>query len=156
MFNINSSSNKLKASLFIALGIVSSVAFSQDAVKEPALFITANNSNIKWNPCPDFLPKGCGLAVLHGDPAKDNVDVFFKVPPKSTIPLHWHASAERMILVQGTLRLTYEGQKEEKIKAGTYAYGPAKLAHKGYCESSKPCILFIAFESPVDAVPITE
>jgi len=40
-------------------------------------------------------PKGCGIAVLHGDPAKDNVDEFFKVPAKSTIPLHWHTSAER-------------------------------------------------------------
>ena len=31
------------------------------------------------------MPKGGGIAVLHGDPAKDNVDVFFKVPAKSSI-----------------------------------------------------------------------
>lgn len=105
-------------------------------------------------PCPPFLPKGCGIAVLHGDPAKDNADVFFKVPGKSTIPLHWHTSPERMVLVAGQLHVTYEGQKKVILKPGTYAYGPAKKAHNGYCASKVDCVLFIAFESPLDAVPV--
>ena len=40
------------------------------------------------------------------------------------------------------------------LKAGTYAYGPARLPHTGYCTSSVPCVLFIAFESPLDAVQL--
>ena len=90
--------------------------------------------------------------MLHGDPAKDNVDVFLKVPAKSTLPLHWHTSAERMILVAGELHVTYEGQEKTVLTAGTYAYGPAKRPHDGVCVSSVPCVLFIAFESPLDAV----
>jgi quercetin dioxygenase-like cupin family protein len=92
--------------------------------------------------------------VLHGDPAKNNLDVFLKVPAKSTIPLHWHTSAERMVLVAGQLDVTYDGQKTTVLKPGTYAYGPAKHWHKGYCASATPCVLFIAFESPLDAVPV--
>ena len=92
--------------------------------------------------------------MLHGDPAKDNVDVFFKVPAKSTIPLHLHTSAERMVLVAGELHVTYDGQKKAVLKPGTYAYGPAKRPHKGFCASAVPCVLFIAFESPLDAVPV--
>lgn len=127
---------------------------NQSHQAERALAITTEDHDLKWNDCPAFLPKGCGIAVLHGDPSKENVDVFFKVPAKSTIPLHWHSSNERMILVKGVLRLAYEGQKETVLKPGGYAFGPAKLPHKGYCESTTPCILFIAFESPVDAVPV--
>ncbi len=90
--------------------------------------------------------------MLHGDPAQANADVFFKVPANFTIPDHWHTSAERMVLVSGELHVTYEGQPTTVLKPGMYAYGPAKLAHEAVCASGAPCVLFIAFEAPVDAV----
>lgn len=121
---------------------------------EPALALSADDAGLKWGPCPPFLPKGCAIAVLHGDPAKDNLDVFFKVPGKSVIPPHWHTSAERMVLVAGKLKVTYGDQKTMVLRPGDYAYGPAKQVHKGYCASDSACILFIAFESPLDAVPV--
>ncbi len=141
------------ASLF-CLSLAGSFAFAQAPVAEQAMTRTHDDPQLKWGPCPPFMPKGCGIAILHGDPAKDNVDVFFKVPAKSTIPLHWHTSAERMVLVAGELHVTYDGQKTAVLKSGTYAYGPAKRPHKGFCASAVPCVLFIAFESPLDAVPV--
>lgn len=144
----------LQVALLFILGIVSPFAPAQAPAEEPALTWTSRDAQLKWGPCPSFLPKGCAIAVLHGDPAKDNVDVFFKVPAKSTIPLHWHTSAERMVLVAGELHVTYDGQKKAVLKPGTYAYGPAKRPHKGFCASNSSCVLFIAFESPLDAVPI--
>jgi Cupin domain len=144
----------LHYSLLFLLGLVGSFAHAQAPAQEQALTQTADDAQLKWGPCPPFLPKGCGIAVLHGDPAKDNVDVFFKVPAQSTIPLHWHTSPERMVLVAGELHVTYDGQKTAVLKAGTYAYGPAKRPHKGFCASAVPCVLFIAFESPLDAVPL--
>ena len=139
--------------LIFSVLFVASVAHAQTPTPEQAITWTAGDPQLKWMPCPPFMPKGCALAVLHGDPAKDNVDVFFKVPAKSTIPMHWHTSAERMVLVAGKLHVTYEGQKKAVLKRGTYAYGPAKHPHEGYCASAVPCVLFIAFESPLDAVP---
>jgi quercetin dioxygenase-like cupin family protein len=99
------------------------------------------------------MPAGCGLAVLHGDPAKANADVFLKVPGSALLPDHWHTSAERMVLVAGELHVTYKGQATIVLKPGTYAYGPARLPHSASCVGNVPCILFIAFESAVDAVP---
>jgi quercetin dioxygenase-like cupin family protein len=142
----------LRLPILVALSLVGSIAIAQDTVADPALALAANSKDIKWADCPAFLPKGCKLSVLHGDPAKPNVDVFFKLPGKSILPLHWHTSAERMTLVSGKLKITYNGQKEAVVNAGNYMYGPPKLAHKGYCASKEPCILFIAFESPLDAV----
>ncbi len=134
--------------------LTSSPNYAQVAAPEKAVTWNAGDTQLKWGPCPPFLPKGCGIAILHGDPAKDNVDVFFKVPAKSTIPLHLHSSAERMVLVAGELQVTYEGQDMAVLKPGTYAYGPAKRPHKGYCASTVACVLFIAFESPLDAIPV--
>lgn len=136
----------------VFLTVASASAMAQ-AGAEPALAFTFKDPSLKWGPCPDFMPKGCEVAVLHGDPSKPNADVFFKVPANSTIPNHWHTSAERMVLVSGELQVTYDGQKPTTLKPGMYAYGPAKLPHKGACGKGDPCILFIAFEGPVDAMP---
>lgn len=133
----------------LAAGLSAGNAYAQEA----PVSRTAKDADLKWGPCPPFLPKGCGIAVLHGDPAKRNVDIFFKVPAKASIPRHWHTSAERMVLVSGELHVTYDGHRTAVLKSGTYAYGPAKLPHKAECRSAAPCILFIAFEAPLDAVP---
>jgi quercetin dioxygenase-like cupin family protein len=144
----------LRLALLFVLGLAGSLALAQAPAQEQALTRTARDAQLKWGPCPPFLPKGCAIAVLHGDPAKENADLFFKVPAKSTIPLHWHTSAERMVLVAGELHVTYDGQKTAVLKPGTYAYGPPKVPHQGYCASTGACILFIAFVSPLDAVPV--
>ncbi len=59
-----------------------------------------------------------------------------------------------MVLVSGELQVTYDGQEATTLKPGTYAYGPAKLPHSAYCLKGPACVLFIAFEAPIDAVPI--
>ena len=53
---------------------------------------------------------------------------------------------------KGVLHVTYEGQKPSVLRAGSYAYGPAKARHEARCANAGPCVLFIAFESPIDAV----
>lgn len=121
---------------------------------EPALARTALDPGLEWGPCPAFFPEGCSIAVLHGDPAQPNADIFFKVPPGYAIPAHWHTSAERMVLVSGRLRVSYEGQDEVVLDAGDYAYGPAERVHEGACDAGESCVLFIAFEAPVDALPV--
>ena len=120
---------------------------------ELSIVKTAQDASLKWGPCPPFMPKGCAIAVLHGDPGKNNADVFFKVDANSVIPNHWHNSAERMILISGELEVTYKGEKPQIMKAGTYAYGPAKKPHTAKCGKAEPCILFIAFETPINAFP---
>jgi quercetin dioxygenase-like cupin family protein len=140
--------------LFVAAAtLVGRSAFAQAPAQNEPLARSALDAELKWGPCPPFMPAGCGLAVLHGDPAKPNADVFLRLPAKSEIPEHWHTSAERMVLVAGELAVSYKGQPRIVLKPGTYAYGPAKLPHSASCMGSASCVLFIAFESPVDAVP---
>ncbi len=142
----------LRGALISGLLIAGSFVVTPVSGQEPPLARTTKDSQLKWGPCPPFLPKGCEIAVLHGDPAKNNADIFFKLPANSVAPRHWHTSAERMVLVSGELHVTYDGHKPVVLKPGTYAYGPAKLPHKAECKKAGACVLFIAFESPVDAV----
>lgn len=135
------------ASLLLLLSLI----VGGGAAAEHAVARTAADPALVWGPCPDFFPVGCEIAVLHGDPAKPNADVFFRVPGKYELPQHWHSSAERMVLVSGELSVTYDGQDPVLLKPGTYAYGPPKAPHRGRCVSDEVCTLFIAFEGPVDA-----
>ena len=108
-------------------------------------------SVLKWGLCPAIFPTGCQIAVLNGDPSKPNADVFLRVPGGYTIPAHSHSSAERMVLVQGRLTVTYKGAAAAISPPGVHAYGPASLLHETKCAGSKPCTLFIAFDGPMDA-----
>ena len=138
------------ASLVLACG----AARAQAPAGEPALSTFLKDPGIAWGPCPEILPAGCQIAVLHGDPSKPNADVVLKLPGKAAFRKHRHSSAERMILLAGELHVTYEGQKPTVVKAGSYAYGPAQRAHAGSCASAEPCLLFVAFEGPVDAIAV--
>jgi quercetin dioxygenase-like cupin family protein len=112
---------------------------------------TPDSTDLEWTPCPAFMPENCGIAVLQGDPTKHNADVLFRLPSNTTAPHHWHTSAERMVLISGKMQVDYDGQEPVVLQPGTYAYGPARLPHTSLCLSDEDCILFIAFEEPVDA-----
>ncbi len=111
------------------------------------------DDDLDWLPCPDFMPDGCGIAVLQGKPDENNADVFFRMAADTVVPGHWHTSAERMVLVAGEMVVDYEGQDPVRLTPGAYAYGPAGLPHETHCTSEEGCVLFIAFEEPVDAHP---
>lgn len=155
--------SKVPWSAFIALALAASCADpagdagpqAQAPAGEAPLTRLAQDAALQWGPCPDIFPAGCEIAVLHGNPAQPNADVFLRVPGGYEIPAHSHTSAERMILVEGELGVHYQGTEEATLSTGEYAYGPAALPHSARCLSTGPCTLFIAFEGPVDATAST-
>jgi len=149
--------NSIKKISLLLPGLFLTIALSAQTTEVDkaglSLVKTAQDTDLNWGPCPPFMPEGCEIAVLHGDPSENNSDIFFKVDANSDIPNHWHNSAERMILVSGELEVTYKGEKPQILKVGSYAYGPAKKPHTAKCGDAGPCVLFIAFEEPLDAFP---
>jgi quercetin dioxygenase-like cupin family protein len=119
-----------------------------------ALVISHKDKNLQWGPCPEFIPAGCEIAVLQGDPARKNADIFFKVPADFHIPHHIHTSEERIVLVSGTLDVKYDNQQKVTVNTGEFAYGPAKQPHSAYCHKGEACVLYIGFVAPVDATPV--
>lgn len=133
----------------IALLSLSTVASAEAPTAPLATVVTS--SGVKWGPCPPIFPGACAMTVLQGDPAKPNSDVVLRVGPGTTLPRHKHTSAERMILLAGRLSVKYDGASVAVLNRSNYAYGPAGLPHSAKCEGKVPCLLFIAFEGPVDA-----
>lgn len=138
--------------LIPALSVLVSLSASGVAAESP-LVRPPGDPEIAWGPCPPPFAAGCEIGVLHGDPAHPNADVFFRVPGGYELPEHWHTSAERMVLVGGRLQVQYAGHAASLLTPGSYAYGPPRLRHSGRCVSEEACVLFIAFEGPVDAHP---
>lgn len=138
-----------------ALIIASLWSYGEAAAQPPSppLAIKVSDPSLKWGSCPPVFPGACEIAVLQGDPAKPNADIVLKVGPGYVLPRHKHTSAERMILLEGELRVKYDGSKAVTLTPSTYAYGPAGLPHEAACTSASVCTLFIAFEGPVDADP---
>lgn len=118
---------------------------------EKSVTRTMNDKDLKWGPCPEIFPKGCEISVLHGTPDKKGADVYLRVPGNYVIPPHTHTSAEHMTLVSGNLEVKYKGEDTFTLKQGSYAFGPARLAHQAKCTSEVSCVLFISFDEPIDA-----
>lgn len=132
------------------MGFAANGAAWADAPVAP-LSIEISGPGVKWGGCPPIFPGSCEMAVLQGDPSKPNADVVLRVGPGNALPRHKHSSAERMILIEGELLVSYDGAAPVTLKAANYAYGPAGLPHSASCTSKVACTLFIAFEGPVDA-----
>ncbi len=134
--------------------LCATLATATTVAAEAPLAIRADSPALKWGACPPPFAGGCQIAVLHGDPARPNSDILLRVPGGFRLPPHKHSSAERMMLVGGQLRVRYEGSAARVLTPGTYTYGPAGLPHEGQCLGRQRCVLFIAFEGPVDAIAV--
>jgi len=140
------------AALPVALALLATTASAQ--TPDRPLSIAHDDPAVAWSGCPAVFPQGCELTILHGDPGQPGADVMLRVAPHQTLPDHRHSSAERMMLAAGRLAVKYRGYPETTLSPGNYAYGPANLPHRATCVSDEPCVLFIAFDGPVDAVPV--
>ena len=78
----------LTFTLFISIFFFGYTTFAQnmeDNKTELSVVKTADDIELKWGPCPPFITDGCNIAVLHGDPAINNVDILFKLSPNTNI-----------------------------------------------------------------------
>lgn len=108
---------------------------------------------LTWTPCPPIFPTGCEVTVLQGNPGTGPSDVFLRVPADYTFPPHSHTSAEHIVLLTGVLHVTYGGGNQVELRQSTYSLVPAKAGHKAHCAVGGPCVMFIHFDSPIDAAP---
>lgn len=73
-----------RSNLFLFLFFVS-IHMLPQTTSEESLVKSHDDMELQWGPCPEFMPEGCTLTVLHGDPALRNADLLLKVPANSEI-----------------------------------------------------------------------
>lgn len=89
---------------------------------------------VNWGPAPASLPKGAEIAVLAGDPSKnDSFVVRLKMPASYQLPAHHHPTTENVTVLTGSFYAGM-GDKLDMDKGQTFAPGgfvsmPAGMNH---------------------------
>ncbi len=76
------------------------------------------------------LPAGLRNAPIVTDPQTGGPTYFARFPAGSEFAMHWHTYAETLVVLEGTVDITLDGQLYT-ADAGSYIIIPAK-AHHGY------------------------
>jgi len=59
------------------------------------------------------------------------------------------------VTVRGKFSVTFEDGRKASLDQGAYTLIPGGMPHSARCEGPEPCVFFIGFEKPVDAVATT-
>lgn len=90
--------------------------------------------DVKWEDAPNALPAGAKLAVLEGDPSKEDLYTMrLEMPDGYQIPAHWHLRIEHVTVISGTFNLGM-GEKFDKsagraMPAGTFGFLAPQMRH---------------------------
>jgi len=91
---------------------------------------------IKWRSS-KLLPPGAQMAVLEGDPSKQEFFIMrLKMPDGYRIPAHSHSQPERVTVLSGTLYLGMgdgaDAGSAIPLGVGSYSSMPPKMVHFGW------------------------
>ncbi len=144
------SCNLAAVTMILALSLASAqIAMAQEGGEMPSV-ITAAGTEAEYVPVPGF-PKGAEFSIINSDPATGAFEMFFRLQPGVTIPMHFHTSSERAVGVQGTLTLAYEDGSTMDITPGSYMFVPWQMPHAASCpEGEWACIGYFYFDKPFD------
>lgn len=129
----------LVAGMLIAIGARVGSASHTTRTMNGASHKFIRPENMKWGPAPPVLPKGAQLTVLTGDPTKAGLYTMrLRMSKSYVVPPHWHSQGEYVTVISGTIHLG-AGDKVDKtkspaLKAGSFAYLPAKMHHYAWSE----------------------
>jgi quercetin dioxygenase-like cupin family protein len=95
--------------------------------------------DIKWGPAPPGLPTGAQIAVLSGDPGKEEPYVIrVKMPDGYKIPPHWHPTDENVTVLKGTLAAgkgeKFDAEAAKELSAGSFVCMPKGMRHFAFAK----------------------
>ena len=107
----------------------------------------SNSSQLKFGPEPS-LPSCLTLAPEHGDPFKGAFTLQLKFTSGCKVPMHWHTSAEELMLVSGAGKMEMQDGSSSPVDRGGFAYIPPKHPHAFTCETA--CTVFLSSPGAFD------
>jgi quercetin dioxygenase-like cupin family protein len=109
--------------------------------------VIQNESDVKWENAPPFIPPGAKFAVLEGNPAdKVPFTVRLMLPANYRVPAHSHPTDEHVVVTSGALYLGMGDKLDpaagKALKAGGFALMPAKKNHYAYTKEATTIIVY--------------
>ena len=100
-----------------------------------AAHLVVTPDQVKWGPGPPSLPPGAQMAPLEGDRSKAGAPftIRAKFPDGYRVPPHWHATDERIVVLQGTFGMglgeRFDTAAGRELPVGSYAVTPKGVRH---------------------------
>jgi quercetin dioxygenase-like cupin family protein len=77
-----------------------------------------------------------------------------KFPAEFAPPPHTHPSAERVIVLSGTIVVRHSGSAEKKLGPGSYSEIPANMEHSVKCGEESECVFALISPGPFAIKPV--
>jgi quercetin dioxygenase-like cupin family protein len=96
-----------------------------------------------------FDPPGAESVLLRDDPATGGTEMLVRYPGGHKFEPHWHTANERMVVIEGTMRVEVDGV-EKVLGPGSYAYLPARKTQNEQCVSETRCGFYVFWDGKLD------
>jgi quercetin dioxygenase-like cupin family protein len=135
------------ASVVTAAAILGGMTMAAQTHAQSKGVVQAPNE-AKWGPAPPMLPPGAQIALVSGDPGKNEpYTVRLKFPAHYAIPAHSHPTDENVAVVSGALTIGM-GDKLDKhapgnktVAPGGYALAASGMNHYAFTGAQETTIL---------------
>lgn len=142
--------------LAVCVGLFAADPGHAQQPEETPEVLAAAATTAEYVPVPGF-PQGSDFSVVYGDPMAGQFEMFFRLQPGVTVPMHFHTSAERSVGIQGVITMSYPDGRTMDIGAGDYMFIPWKAHHAASCPADGPaCIAYFYFDKAFDVTWVDE
>jgi quercetin dioxygenase-like cupin family protein len=132
-----------------ALCGLAGIARAQEASQAPKVWASAE---LKWEH--DKTLTSVQSVLLWGNPQQGEHAMLRKFPAGYAPPPHKHPSAERVVVVAGTIVVRYSGAVEKRLGPGSYSEIPANMEHAVKCADEAECVFVLASPGPFAIMPV--
>lgn len=134
----------------LVLAAAPAPAHGQEGPDMPPPVLTADPAAVSYEPLPGY-PRGTEIHVLKGDPRTGPFEIYLRLQPGVTIPMHFHSSAENSVGIQGNLVMRHMDGTRTEIGPGSYMFIPWRMPHEPTCPAGGPtCIVYFSFDRAFD------
>ena len=100
----------------------------------PFAVTRAQNPAVKWGPAPAIFPAGARMAVLQGDPSKNELfTIRLDLPKGYRIGPHFHPTDEHLTIISGKFQVgmgdSMNSRQTMTLTQGGFATAPAQQHH---------------------------
>jgi quercetin dioxygenase-like cupin family protein len=129
--------------------MTSAPAAAEEPSQTPKLWAA---DEMKWDE--DKRLPGVKSVLLWGDPQTGEHGMLRKFPAGFAPPVHAHPSVERLVVISGTIVVSYAGSTEKRLGPGSYSEIPANMAHSAKCAIGAECVFVLMSSGRFEIRPV--
>jgi hypothetical protein len=146
----------MRCAVSLALAFLGGLSGSANAQTAGTGAVTVRSEDAQFIPIDPSQPDLAQIAVLRGDPNTGPSSMLMRMRKMSGV-LHYHTADYELVLIQGRMKHTLEGQAEQaapELGPGSYWHQPKMQPHADTC-LSEVCLMFITWSGKRDAIRAT-